>query len=220
MSRLFTQQKFAVFLASMLIISFFIISTNAINAEPINEKWSPAEKKLLSELSNYLQNLQGLESRFIQISPQGETVEGQLLYRHPKQLKFTYDAPQTQIIKVDGGTLYVQDAPGETPATYPVSATPLPLFFDHDTPLVDQAALVSLIRSGGLVELLLRDPKGETPGRLYMALEISPPVLRGWRVIDAQGQTTSVLLRDLVHRNDIDDQELKLDYRRKRGPRR
>ncbi|MGC6472628.1 MAG: LolA family protein [Parvibaculales bacterium] len=183
-------------------------------------KWSPQERVLLDTLSSYIQGLGGLEGRFLQISPDGATAEGGFLYRSPGRLKFTYDSPLTQIVMVDGGTLYVQEQAGKPPATYPVSATPLPLFFASESGLAEQEALLGVTSNAGLAELLLQDPEGGIPGRLYMVLETDPVRLRGWRVVDAQGQVVTVLLRDLRRRNDIDDQEFKLEYRRKRGPRR
>lgn len=185
-----------------------------------NPKWSPHDQLLLDELSTYVQNLRGLEGRFIQISPDGATAAGIFLYRSPGRLKFTYDRPLTQIIMVDGGTLYVQAAAGKQPTTYPVSATPLPLFFAGETALAENPAVIGIANNAGLAELLLQDPDGDIPGRLYLVFETEPTSLRGWRVIDAQGQVVTVLLRDLRRRNDIDDSEFKLDTPQKRGPRR
>ena len=207
-------------LGALLLLIWPLSVTAASPTGRPDAKWTAQEQSLLDDLTAYIHGLGGLEGHFIQISPDGATSQGAFLYRTPGRLKFTYDSPLTQIIMVDGSTLYVQEAVGKTPATYPVSATPLPLFFAGENALAEQDAVISVTHNAGLAELLLQDPEQNIPGRLYMVFETGPTLLRGWRVVDAQGQVVTVLLRDLRPRSDIDDQEFKLDYRRKRGPRR
>ncbi len=202
-----------------LILGFvsFNLQTNISQAADKQKKWTASEKIILTKVSTYLQNLNGLEGWFIQINPQGTTASGSFLYQQPGRLKFVYNAPLSQIVMVNNNTLYIQEEPGRQPTTYPVSATPLPLFFNANIDLLSHEALNDITQSSGLAELLLDDPTGDIPGQLYMVFETTPVRMRGWRVVDAQGQVISVLLRNLVHRDDIEEKDFKLDYRRKRG---
>lgn len=180
----------------------------------------PNDAETLKNISAYFSSIPAFETRFIQINPTGDTVSGNLIYQKPSRLLFKYDAPNTLSVAVDGTTLYVQEKPGDRPDTYPVNATPLPLFFSSNLDLQSSGAVVGVIRTQGLTEILLQDPDGDIPGRLYMSFNAPKAKLRGWRVVDAQGQIITLLLRDVKIIEKIDDRRFKLDYKRKSGPKR
>lgn len=181
---------------------------------------TPEEMAVLKFISNYFSAIPAFEARFLQINPTGDTASGVMLYQKPNRLLFRYDAPNTLKVAVIGTTLYVQEKNGEQPDTYPVDATPLPLFFSSDLNLQSSAMVAGMTRTQTLTEILLEDPEGKIGGKLYMNFNAPNPRLRGWRVVDAQGQIITLLLRDLRIVDKIDESRFALDYKRKRGPKR
>ncbi len=184
------------------------------------KNWTPAQAAALASLTQYLQNLKALEGRFIQIDAQGASLSGKFLYAEGGRLKFIYDAPATMIVMVKKNGLYIQEETGKEPDIYPLAATPLPLFLNSNFDFANQPSTRDVIVSGTLAEALLEDPSGDAAGRLYLTFDTKPAQLRGWRVVDAQGQTITLVLRDLVVRDSLPAQSFELDYRKKRGPRR
>ncbi|MGC6476015.1 MAG: LolA family protein [Parvibaculales bacterium] len=197
-----------------------LMSAAHITGAQAGQKWTQAQAAALANLTQYLQNLKALEGRFIQIDAQGGSLGGKFLYAEGGRLKFIYDAPATMIVMVKKNGLYIQEEAGKAPDIYPLAATPLPLFLNSGFDFANQASTRDVIVSGTLAEALLEDPSGDAAGRLYLTFDTNPTQLRGWRVVDAQGQNITLVLRDLVERESLADEIFELEYRRKRGPRR
>lgn len=175
---------------------------------------------LLADISAYLQAFDNVSGRFIQINPQGDTLEGRFLFKQPGFLRFSYDAPSQLLIVANGRRLFVQEMPDESPATYPLDSTPLPLFLGKNTNLQRTGYVKNIVQSADFVELQLEDPSGDIVGQVYLGFNYPNIRLRNWRVVDAQDQIVSVFLRDIVMQDNIDMGLFEVETKRSIGPNR
>jgi len=182
--------------------------------DPAASAFTEAEQKILSDIRSYLDGLSGASGQFLQISPQGDTSTGAFLMLRPGYIRFDYAPPSQLKVVSNGKTLAVQEDPKSDVDRYPVKSTPLPLFWGETSALAATEYVEAVFRSPGIVEIILRDPKGDTPGQLTLAFDYPRPKLRSWRVVDAQGQMITVLLRDVQARDDLDETLFILKSRR------
>ena len=135
-------------------------------------------------------------------------------------MRFDYDPPQKLKVVADGKWLAVQETPGEKADRYPLSQTPLPIFWG-ETSLSDKADYIARLDVfDAAAEMLLQDPQGDFPGyaRLTFDYQGTPDTvnLRSWHVVDAQGQAITIILNDLQKRENIDRNDFRLDEPRRR----
>jgi outer membrane lipoprotein-sorting protein len=169
-----------------------------------DKAFTEAEQKILADIRSYLDGLNGASGRFLQISPQGDTSTGAFVMLRPGYIRFDYAPPSQLTVVSNGKTLAVQEDAKSDVDRYPVKATPLPLFWGEQPALAATQYVEAIFRSPGIVEIILRDPEGDTPGQLTLGFDYPRPKLRSWRVVDAQGQVVTILLRDVLARNDLD----------------
>jgi len=185
---------------------------------------SQAEKAttstILADISAYLQSFDNVSGRFMQINPQGDTQEGVFLFKQPGFLRFSYDAPSQLLIVANGRRLLVQEMAGESPASYPLDSTPLPLFLGKNIHLERTGYVKNIVQSADFVELQLEDPSGDIAGQIYLGFNYPNVRLRNWRVVDAQDQIVSVFLREIAMQDNIDMALFEIEAKRQIGPNR
>jgi len=113
-------------LRMLLSVCFVFLLTQQKATAQNNQK---ANADALEHISIYLDKLDNVAGTFLQIDQQGNTSTGQLLMKRPGMMRFDYDPPQKLKVVADGKWLAVQEAPGEKADRYPLSQTPLPIFW-------------------------------------------------------------------------------------------
>jgi outer membrane lipoprotein-sorting protein len=102
------------------------------------------------------------------------------------------------LIVADGHTVAVANKRLNTVDRYPLSQTPLGLVVGNDIDLRNDPALLSVQHEQGSIILGVRT--NNSMSRANISLVFSEPQfeLRQWSVIDNQGLTTTVALRNVV----------------------
>ena len=201
----------------LMSVSFVFLLTQQKATAQNNQK---ANTDALEHISTYLDKLDNVAGTFLQIDRQGNTSTGQFLMKRPGMMRFDYDPPQKLKVVADGKWLAVQEAPGEKADRYPLSQTPLPIFWGKGS-LTDKAQYISKLDVfDSAAEILLQDPAGDFPGYARLTFNYQgtseTTLLRSWHVVDAQGQAITVVLNDLQKRENIDRKDFKLDERHRR----
>ncbi|WP_291843711.1 outer membrane lipoprotein carrier protein LolA [Maricaulis sp.] len=151
-------------------------------------------ERVLSGINDYLNSVDTLRSRFIQIAPDGSMAEGNLALARPGRLRLDYDDPNPLRIIADGTTVAVEDQALETVDRIPLRSTPLWWLLKPEIDIAEDAAIVSMEREFGFLYLTLRDPSEEMEGEIMFVFAEPSYELREWYVTDALGEITRVTL--------------------------
>ncbi|BDX01111.1 LolA family protein [Maricaulis maris] len=154
-------------------------------------------ERAIAGINAYLNAVETLRSRFIQIAPDGSFAEGDLALSRPGRLRLDYDEPNPLRIIADGTTVAVEDRALETVDRIPLRSTPLWWLLKPEINISEDAAIVSMESEFGFLYLTLRDPSGEMEGEIMFVFAEPNYELREWFVTDALGEITRVSLTDV-----------------------
>lgn len=153
--------------------------------------------KLLRDASKALAAVKTARGKFEQYSPDGSFSTGQFALSRPGKVRFDYDDPVPLVLVSDGTTVALQDSELETTDRVPLASTPLSLLLSDAIDFDKDAEVIDVRRTGERTNITLRDKTGETEGTLTLVLEGAGNLLEGWRTVDANGASTSVMLKDV-----------------------
>lgn len=156
----------------------------------------PEDHALLREIEDYLNRLTTLQSRFIQINPDGTPVEGTISMRRPGEMRVEYDPPNPHLMVANGLFLIVVDQQLQEATHLPLNLTPAYFFLRENIAFNDGVTVLGLEQAAGLirVQVALDDDPGA--GSVIVTLQERPLTLRQWTVIDGQDARTRVTLLD------------------------
>ena len=151
----------------------------------------------IERLEDYLNDLDNVRARVVQINPDGKTVSGTFYLARPDRLRLEYDRPSRVLIVANRGQLIYHDPQLNQLSYLRVDSTPLGFLLTDDISLDGNVTVTDLWREGG--ELRATVVRADDPGAGAITLRFaeSPLELRGWTVHDAQGLTTHVVLEEL-----------------------
>lgn len=158
---------------------------------------NPLDARDLARISNYLNATQTLQGTFVQVDADGVVTEGDFHMRRPGRLRFEYAPPSRIVVIADGFWVGVKDRRDGGVDRYPLSQTPLSLLLAENVDLRREGAVTRIERSDGQLAVTARDTANPDQGHITMIFSDNPLELRQWVVTDAQGQQTTVALRDM-----------------------
>jgi len=154
--------------------------------------------ELVNKATAYLQGLKEAQGRFEQTSPRGVVTTGDLFLSRPGKARFQYDPPSGLLVVSDGKTVSVYDPRLRTFDRAPLSATPLALLLARRVRLDEDVEVARVGRTDGGFFLTVRKTNGrDNAGYITLMFGETPTVLRGWTLVDGQGQATRVKISDL-----------------------
>ncbi len=188
-------KKFCSIIAGLLALS---VSTAADTS-------SESDKDLLDRASSYLNTIDTLQARFLQVDGRGGVAEGDLFVDRPGKMRLAYDPPTPVLIVADGYyVIYVDLELGE-PSYLDISDTPAAFLLEPEWSFTDDTVRVKNIeRQPGLVEITATQTNDPTSGELTFIFSEAPFELRQWRVKDAQSQEITVTLFETKTGLDLD----------------
>ncbi|MEI9991008.1 MAG: outer membrane lipoprotein carrier protein LolA [Rhizomicrobium sp.] len=158
---------------------------------------SPADRDALDAVSAYLNAMVTLKGSFIQVEPSGAVDEGTFYISKPGRMRFEYKPPVPTLIVSDGSTVAVANTRLNTVDRYPLLETPLDVLLDKTIDIRHNPALVGVRHQGGTFVVDLRANQMRTTANISLVFSEPDYELRQWTVIDNQGLSTTVALRDL-----------------------
>jgi outer membrane lipoprotein-sorting protein len=184
-------------------LGFVAAAAPAHAAAPVEAALNAAQKEALAKVETYLNDVRSLRARFVQIAPDGGVAEGDFYLRRPGRLRFEYDPPVPILIVGDGFLLHYQDKELGQINEWPIFDTPIGSL-SRDEVGFGKDLLVTDVTTGEgriVVTVVRREDPGE--GSLTLFFRTDPMVFAQWRVVDAQGQITTVALQDLEVNVDV-----------------
>lgn len=185
------------FVFALLIAIGFAPAAVAATPGFMHYERSDADNADLDRISAYLNGMHTLKGNFVQIGPDGQVDEGVFYIDKPGRMRFEYHAPNPVLIVSDGTTLAVQNRRLNTVDHYPLLSTPLSLILSSDLNLKKNPSIAGISREPGELIVNARAASSKVNGNLTLVFTAPNLELRQWTIIDAQGLSTTVSLRDV-----------------------
>lgn len=181
-----------------LCLGAFLLIAGLLPAQALTE----AEQKTVLQAQDWLQSVETLSARFVQVGGGGQAV-GTMLLKRPGLIRFNYSPPAKVLLVSDGVFVSFIDYEVGQVSQWPLSQTPLSYLVPEQLDLMAEADIDQVTRTGGQVSFRLRDPDNPEQGTITLEFAEQPYRLTGWRVVDAQGQETAVALADIETNIDL-----------------
>ena len=169
----------------------------------------------LTDINAALADMGDLSGQFVQSNPGGETLQGDFFLALPDRFRFVYTQGRVQggqnVVTLRGNWLVLQEFQGAEANRYPVSATPLHLLVEGRNLHIRPSQLEALTEKGGAIEVALRDPEGDVPGRLVLIFDNKTLALQGWRLLDIQHQRSTVSLHNVIRHERLAEDNFRID---------
>lgn len=157
-------------------------------------KLDPADQADVARVEGYLNGIQTLQSRFLQISGNGGTAEGAFYLSRPGRLRLDYDPPVPILLVTSGSFLVHYDKELKAVTYLPIDSTPAGLLVRERIELAGDVTVTSVNRGPGTLRVSVVQTKDANAGKLTLTFSERPFALSNWEVVDAQGLQTRVTL--------------------------
>jgi outer membrane lipoprotein-sorting protein len=182
----------------LVLITAAVLTCGAGQAPPPRLiEFSDADRDDLDRVSAYLNSIRSLRGDFVQIGPNGEIDQGRFYLQKPGRLRFEYRPPSPLLIVSDGRTVAVSNSKLKTVDRYPLSATPLDLILGDKIDLRRDNSVMAVVRQPDSLMIEARTSRNRSKPNIVITFSLPQLELRQWTVIDDQGLSTSVALREL-----------------------
>ncbi|MBL26532.1 MAG: hypothetical protein CMM50_03135 [Rhodospirillaceae bacterium] len=175
---------------------------------------------LLRSIEQYFDGFKTLQARFTQYAQDGSTADGMLWLKRPGRFRFEYAPPNDILLVGDGTWLIFYDAAVDQVSHLPLNSGAPRFLTAEKIRFGGDIGVTNIERDNGMIAVTVVDRTEPGSGSLTMRFEENPMVLREWTVMDAQGQATRVVLRDIQYGPDLDndffyftDHDRKKDFR-------
>ena len=159
--------------------------------------YTSSDAEDLNRVSAYLNSIRTMSGSFVQIGPDGQIDQGKFVLSKPGRMRFEYGPPTPTLIVSDGSTVAVENTKLKTQDRYPLGDTPLYLILSDKIDLLHNNDTVGVDREQDA--LIVKAQYNTSQLRASITLTFSQPELelRQWTVVDSQGQSTTVALRNV-----------------------
>lgn len=164
-------------------------------AAPKRQPLTAQDRADVQRAEAYLNQVTTLRARFLQVASDGNQVEGTAFVSRPGRMRLQYDPPSPMLVVADGTFLIVHDKELGEPSYIPLNSTPAGILVRENVQLDGKDVTVTRVaRTPGVLNVSLVESEDPGQGELTLVFSERPFALRQWRVVDAQGATTSVSL--------------------------
>jgi len=146
----------------------------------------------LAGIETYLNGLTTAQADFTFAGPDGIVTHGIFYLSRPSKLRFEYTNPKGNLLIADGDYVIYYDAQQKEASNLPISSTPLDFLLRPKVSLTQGVKVTAFEHAAGTIRATLVRDKNEGDGSVTVAFADNPMELRGWRLVDGQGQTTDV----------------------------
>ncbi len=165
---------------------------------------SAEDRKAVQRIEEYINSIDTLQARFIQLNPNGRFVEGTLYMWRPGRLRFEYDPPIPYRLMADGNRLVFYDAELETATYLSVDGTPLEVLLAKVVRLSDDVEVTKVERGHASLRITAVWVPMRDRGMVQITFSERPFELKKWSIIDAEGIAVHIALLDTRYGVDLD----------------
>jgi outer membrane lipoprotein-sorting protein len=188
-------------LPSLILSAVTALAAAGIAGSPVRAE-QPQLAKLTAEdrgdikrIESYLNALQTVAARFLQISSNGGYSEGRLYISRPGKMRIDYAPPAKIEIVADGTSLIYHDKELEQVSHIALEDTPANILLQKDIRLLSGPVRVRNVSRGpGIIRIDLVKVDDPQEGSVTLVFGDRPLALKKWTITDAQGIITTVSL--------------------------
>lgn len=186
-------------LAAAAVFALAVAPLSPASAQSGTAALSTHDQILVNKAARYLQTLSEVQGRFEQTDPRGVVEAGDIYLKRPGKARFQYDPPSGLVVVSDGHNVSVWDSRLRTFNHTPLGATPLGILLARQVRLDQDVDVFRVGQYDDGFYISARNANGQaaTEGYITLVFGGSPLALRGWTLVDGQGQATKVRISDL-----------------------
>jgi outer membrane lipoprotein-sorting protein len=148
----------------------------------------------IDRIEKYLNKMESLRSKFVQLSSGGRFAEGTIYIERPKRLRLAYKKPSNIQIYANGNWLAHVDTDLEAVWHVPLKSTPAAFLVRDKIKLSGDITVERVMRDARTISVSLVQTAEPDSGRFVLTFSDGPLALRKWTVTDVQGVSTTVTL--------------------------
>ncbi|SNT13344.1 Outer membrane lipoprotein-sorting protein [Sphingomonas laterariae] len=205
-------------LAAAPLATAALIGANPLAAPAVAQATDP-----LGQVSAHLKSVNTMTASFAQTDRNGKTLTGTLTLKRPGRIRFQYQKGVPLLVVGDGKALTMIDYQVKQVSRWPIGDSPLSVLLN---PSKDLSRFAKVVPSGDpkLLTVQARDPKRPEFGTITIVFSRSAAapaglMLRGWTVIDAQNNRSTIQLSNQAFNVAVSDKAFQWNDPRPRGPR-
>lgn len=187
-------------LAALLSLGFISVAPLAGLAESPRDDAEPgsvrsaADARDIDRVERYLNRIDSMRARFIQVASDGSYIEGDVYLDRPGRLRFEYDPPHPALLVSNGQTLLYYDRQLEEATYLPLSQTPVWFLVRPEIRLKDPIRVTEIKRREGVLFMTLEDREAQEDAEVTLEFLEDPLTLSRWQIADGQGNLTQIAL--------------------------
>ena len=171
-----------------------VMSTASVSLAAI-APLSSEDKAQVEQVETYLNGITSLKAHFLQVNPDGQAVEGTVFLARPGRLRLDYDPPSPILVVTNGNMLVYYDKQLEQVSYVDVDSTPAGVLIKPQIKLDDgDLQVVKVVEAKATLNVTVTHRKDPGQGAITLVFSQQPFQLRQWKVLDQQGQITTVSL--------------------------
>jgi outer membrane lipoprotein-sorting protein len=150
----------------------------------------------INRIEDYLNGIRSMQSRFIQINPDGSAWNGDLYVRRPGRFRFAYDPPIPHLLIAHGSWLFHVDRALKETNVIPLAKTPAQFLVRDNISLRKDFNITKFDESQGLIKIGLVTKDNPEVGEVTLTFTDKPLELRKWMIRDMQENVTQITLQN------------------------
>ena len=179
------------FLTLLTVLCVFAVHDAPVLAE---YRITEQDKADIARIETYLNRMESLRSKFVQLSSGGRFAEGNIYIERPSKLRLEYTRPSNIQVYANGSWLAHVDTDLEAVWHVPLKTTPASFLVRDRIRLSGDVMVRRVMRDSKTLSVEIVQTDEPDAGKFVMTFADNPLRLRKWVVTDAQGVSTSVTL--------------------------
>lgn len=173
-----------------------VLCAFAVHDAPALAKYriTAQDKSDIARIEAYLNRMESLRSKFVQLSSGGRFAEGNIYIERPSKLRLEYTRPSNIQVYANGSWLAHVDTELEAVWHLPLKTTPASFLVRDQIKLSGDVRVRRVMRDAKTLSVEIVQTDEPDAGKFVMTFADNPLHLRKWMVTDAQGVSTSVTL--------------------------
>ena len=182
-------------------ITLIILISLTTNSQS-KELDSISDNDWLVSLEEYFFNLGNVKGEFTQIDQIGNIAKGIFYSNGRGSIRFEYSTPSEMLIIINKGIFAIKERKDSKVNYYSLEDSPLANLLSKDLAL-DNFHINSLDIEGRVATIELRTKKSSERNSIFITADYPQPILRQWKIIDAQKKETTVFFSKIKSINSI-----------------
>lgn len=179
----------------LVLLALFCLASQAFAQTKSPVRPNELDMETLQKAAAYLNKIDTLQARFVQVDKRGNVVEGDLFINRPGKMRLAYDPPTPILIVADGNYIIYVDLELGEPSYLNINDTPAAFLLEPEWSFTEETVLVkSIERKPGIVEITAVQANDISAGELTFVFSEQPFELRQWKVYEAQSEEITVTL--------------------------